>query len=230
MIVNILLIDDHRLVREGTKTILMGIKPSIRFVECASVAKAIQHGSEEPYDLAVLDLELTDTSGIDSLICFKDALPDVPVVVLSALSDVNQIHKTIDHGAMCFISKSSEYEELTRAFQLILNGGVYLPKVGVIYSNEGKALPQSGSAASDILSSLSPRQREVLQLLLQGLSNKCISAELSIAENTVKTHIANILDLLQVSNRTEAVYVAARAGVPILETKIVDPPSRAQYR
>lgn len=218
---NVLLIDDHRLVREGIKTILRGINPSIDIVECSSLERSIDHCKRESFDLVVLDLELTDTSGMDSLICFKDARPELPVIVLSALTDVEKIQATIEYGAMCFISKTSEFDELSRAFKLVLDGGVYLPEGEVIYSKVGmNKSADSSSSATDILTALSPRQREVLQLLLRGMPNKLISKELSIAENTVKTHIAKILDLLQVSNRTEAVYVAARAGVPIFSNEM----------
>jgi len=115
---------------------------------------------------------------------------------------------------MGFITKCSTHDELLDAIRLINAGGIYLPPA----AREGQTAPANyGSRPSDIalLASLSKRQREVLMLLVQGKPNKTISTLMDISQNTVKAHLSAIFRVLGARNRTEAVYFAARAGVPL---------------
>ena len=115
---------------------------------------------------------------------------------------------------MGFITKCSTHDELLGAIRLIVAGGIYLPAA----VRDGQHAPADhGSRPSDIalLTSLSKRQREVLTLLLQGKPNKTISTQMDISQNTVKAHLTAIFRVLGARNRTEAVYFAARAGVPL---------------
>ena len=123
------------------------------------------------------------------------------------------IHQCIDNGAMGFITKSTTHDELLIAIRRIVAGGVYLPMD--IMNNE--RVVQSARERSDValLASLSDRQREVLAYLLQGKPNKTISNNMDISQNTVKAHLSAIFRTLGARNRTEAVYFAARAGVPL---------------
>ena len=212
---NILLVDRYPLFRDGLKTRLKASYPqSLTVVESASVAEARRSLSlsPNPFDLILLDLQLDDTCGVDSLICIKRFAGRCPIVVLTADDENSTAKLCIDNGARGFLSKRSSVQNLLLAIQQVLAGQVLCPLQPAISArNEQSA---HGSEAS-ILAHLSKRQREVLGLLLQGKPNKSISNHMDISQNTVKAHLSAIFKVLGASNRTEVVYFAARAGLPL---------------
>lgn len=212
----ILLVDDHTLFRDGMKHLLQDLRDELELVESDSVQQALACLQGDTFDLILLDLQLSDTHGLDSLILVREQTEETPIIVLSAEQDHEIIHRSIEQGAMGFISKAATHEELLAAIQLILAGGVFLPREVTLARSSARV---NGSGASHssraVLDSLSERQREVLRYLLQGKPNKTISTKLEISENTVKAHLSAIFRALGARNRTEAVYFAARAGVPM---------------
>ncbi len=169
--------------------------------------------SDSNFDLVLLDLNLTDSNGIEALLALRRQVPDTALVILSGEQDPDVIHSCIDNGAMGFISKAATHDELLSAIKLIVAGGVYLPReITSAYRNGQPKVEKSDVA---LLVSLSDRQREVLALLVQGKPNKTISEKMNISQNTVKAHLSGIFKTLGAKNRTEAVYFAARAGVPL---------------
>ena len=208
---NLLLIDGYTLFREGLKTLLKAGSPqSLTVVETASVAEAQLSLSAKSFDLILLDLQLDDTQGVDSLICIKRFAGRTPIVVLSANEDQNVYRQCMDNGATGILSKRSSVQDLLTAIQRVLSGSVYCPSQAVELAHSKSSL-REGS----ILVGLSKRQREVLSLLLQGKPNKTISNHMDISQNTVKAHLSAIFKVLGAHNRTEAVYFAARAGIPM---------------
>lgn len=211
----ILIIDDHTLFRSGMVHLLENLQPPPHIVESHSLKSAQEYllGGVD-VDLVLLDLRLGDTVGLDGLTALRKDIPDIPIIVLSAELDPQVIHRCIELGAMGFITKCSTHDELLDAIRLIAAGGIYLPAS----VRDSRHVPANhGSRPSDIalLASLSKRQREVLKLLLQGKPNKTISSLMDISQNTVKAHLSAIFRALGARNRTEAVYFAARAGVPL---------------
>ena len=154
-----------------------------------------------PFDLILLDFSLPDNYGTTGLERVRTAHEGVPVVMLSGEIRSGVIRDLVSKGAAGFISKASETIELLTALRTILAGQVYLPPDVLL---PGASLPPE---------SLTPRQKEVLMKLIQGKSNKLIASELDIGENTVKTHVAAAFKILEVSNRTEAVFRAAALGL-----------------
>jgi len=210
----ILLVDDHTLFRSGLVHLLSSLLPAPQVVEAADLTTAQSLLTESTdIDMVLLDLKLSDAVGVDSLITLRKQSPDIPIIVLSGEQDPQVIRRCIDQGAMGFITKSATHTELLNAIQLILAGGVYLPKDVTSRHAYGHA-PQEKSDVA-MLAALSDRQREVLSYLLQGKPNKTISNKLNISQNTVKAHLSAIFRTLGAKNRTEAVYFAARAGVPL---------------
>ncbi len=211
----ILIIDDHTLFRSGMVHLLENLDPKPEIVESHSLQSAQEYLSGDNHvDLVLLDLRLGDTTGLDGLTTLRGDVPDIPIIVLSAELDPAVIQRCIEYGAMGFITKCSTHDELLDAIRLINAGGIYLPPA----AREGQTAPANyGSRPSDIalLASLSKRQREVLMLLVQGKPNKTISTLMDISQNTVKAHLSAIFRVLGARNRTEAVYFAARAGVPL---------------
>jgi len=215
----ILILDDHTLFREGMKLLLSGLHSDLTIHEAETMQAALAAVEANSYDLVLLDLNLTDTSGIETLNVVKDKLNETPIIVLSAHQEPPIIYQAIEEGAMGFITKCATHQELLAAIKLILAGGIFLPREVTNSSSIGApkqvAGRGAGSAETEILNALSDRQREVLKFLLQGKPNKTISANLHISENTVKAHLSAIFRALGARNRTEAVYFAARAGVPL---------------
>jgi DNA-binding NarL/FixJ family response regulator len=210
-----LVVDDHILFREGLKFMLRNLERDIVVEEASTCEQAIKMAAgPAAYDLVLLDLNLPGHGGLDALAAFKSALPHAPLVILSGEDDPALVRKAIDQGAMGFIPKTSTPKVMIEAVQLILNRGTYLPphclerphpKVSERHAGYG---PVKTSPAD-----LSPRQSEVLRLLMRGCPNKVIARQLGISESTVKTHVVQVMRTLGASNRTQAVYAAARSGM-----------------
>lgn len=194
--------------------LLQSLSPTPDVIESSDLCSARASLEEHrDIDLVLLDLKLHDAVGVDSLLTLRKEAPDTTIVVLSGEQDPGVIHRCIDGGAMGFITKSATHDELLNAIRLIVAGGVYLPRDAL--SNSLHNIPNAERSDVALLASLSDRQREVLAYLLQGKPNKTISNNMDISQNTVKAHLSAIFRTLGARNRTEAVYFAARAGVPL---------------
>jgi DNA-binding NarL/FixJ family response regulator len=195
----ILLVDDHTLFRAGLRMLLAALGGDVVILEAATAAQARALIAENiDIDLCLLDLSLKSDDGLSLLSATKQVAPNLVVVVVSGADDSLTIRNCIEAGAMSFIPKSATPEELTLALRRVLNGEVYLPE-------------QIALASDDVPRPLlTPRQREVLKYLSQGLPTKLIARRLEISEYTIKEHIALIFQALGVRNRTEAVIRASR--------------------
>ncbi len=208
---NILLVDDHTLFRHGLKFLLADLGQGISFVESHNIAGALAL-TGQPVDLVLLDLALPDAVDMDGLTRMRDAFPDSVIVVLSSEDGPARVRQAIELGAAGFIPKSSTPAVMVSALRLILAGGIYLPPqvLGLPFG------PVAGNAvrpAESWLDKLTDRQREILQLAVQGKSNKVIARELRVSEGTVKQHLTGLFRAMGVTNRTEAVFVAADLGL-----------------
>ena len=211
---NILVVDDHPLYRTGVVFTLHGARPDARVTECAGVEAALSEldAGLQP-DLMLLDLQMPGYDGLDSLRAVRGHAPSVPVLVLSAHDDPAIVRDCIDHGAFGFLPKAAPSEQFHAALSLVLAGGVYLPPSSLSVAPPPTRLQQD--AWNRLGARLTQRQRQVLIGIVQGKPNKVIARELGLSDTTVKSHVAHILDALVVSNRTEAVYALARAGLTL---------------
>jgi DNA-binding NarL/FixJ family response regulator len=209
---NILLIDDHALFREGLKFLLRSLDAALEVDEASDCAKALEHAAARSYDLVLLDLNMPGVAGLDALAALHDAVPDSPVVVLSGEDNPGVVRAAIERGAMGFIPKSSTPEVLIQALRLVLARGVYLPPavLDAARAPASVALPSTGNMT---LPGLTPRQMDVLRCVIQGKANKVIARDLDVSEGTVKAHLSSVLRALDARNRTEAVYAAAKLGL-----------------
>lgn len=207
---DVLIIDDHPLFRAGIATLIAGIAEDARLIELASCEEALGWLAANPSPAVVLlDLKLPGMDGMTGLSALRDASPATPLVVLSATEDGSQVRRALAEGAMGYIPKSSEGAVIQHAIRLVLAGGVYLP---VNVMDEPVEAPAAAPPAAGAVV-LTRRQREVLELLAHGRSNKEIASALELAENTVRVHVAAILKSLDVRNRTEAGYRAVSLGL-----------------
>ena len=214
-----LVVDDHPLMAEALALALQSLHGDA-IVETAQdlpSAFTIAEASPAP-KLALLDLGLPGCSGLEALERFRERCPAVPVVVVSASSDVSAILCALDLGAMGYIPKHSPRDVIVNAVRLTTAGGIYVPSEAIGARSSGNHNPSRQAAPQPLRLSarglgLSPRQADVLALLLKGLSNKLIARTLAISENTVKAHVSAVLRALGVTSRTSALIAANRMGL-----------------
>jgi len=200
LIMTILLADDHALFRQGIRYILLEHRlASGRFLEADSLASTLAVLAEQPVDLLLLDLLMPGMNGRHALQSVVRACEGAPVVVISAVQDSRQVELCRQAGVAGFVPKNVAPDTLVSALRLILGGGSYFPRPALNGQEMAPAV-------------LTRRQREVLLLMADGLSNKAIARHLAIAETTVKNHVTAIFQLLGVDNRVQAVNRARTMG------------------
>ena len=219
----ILLIDDHNLFRRGLRLMLVDLAPDLDISEAASCGEALALQGES-FELVLLDINMPGRTGLDGLQSIKLAFPDAFIVVMSGEEDGKTVRAAIDLGAAGFVPKTSSPEVMIRALQLVLGKGIYLPpQVLMEPLRPAEPPPVAGTARegslqcrpSGLLAGMTLRQIEVLKLALKGAPNKVIARQLDISEGTVKSHLSTVFRLLNVRNRTEALYRVAQIGEPI---------------
>jgi DNA-binding NarL/FixJ family response regulator len=202
---NVLLVDDHALFRDGLALLLREVDAAVAVQHAADIQQALGALRTPPtLDLVLLDLALPGVGGLEGLRQLREAAEAVPIVVLSANDDPVMVRQCIDTGAMGYVLKTSDARTMIAALRRVFAGAVYLPPL-----TEGSSAMPEAAAPRSAVASLTPRQREVLRRLVQGKTNKVIARELGIHETTVKSHVTVLLQVLGVQNRTEAV-VAVR--------------------
>ena len=226
----VLLIDDHPLILSALQTVISGLDDGVEMVGVETAAAARQRlKDEDDFDLVLLDLQLGDASGFDVLEEFRSVYPALPVVVISASDRASDVIRSIDMGAMGFVPKRSSTEVLSQALRLVMSGGIYVPPMSLGTEAPAPAAPEVNSHAARLQQisqlataseyqmqaglenlSLTPRQTDVLALLLQGKPNKIIARELGVSVETVKDHVAAVLKALGVNSRTQAVLAVSQ--------------------
>ncbi len=196
----VLLVEDHTLLRESLMLLLDQRLPGHRWREAATLAAALSWLHNEPdIDLVLLDLDLVDSRGVDTLRRVREAAPQVAVVVLSAHAERDNVFAALDLGAAGFLPKTADAAQLLQGVQRVLEGGVIMPAAVAPARADLAGRPE-----------FSDRQRDVLRLLIEGKSNKLIARALNLSDATVKTHLQMIYRKLGVETRTQAVLAAAR--------------------
>ena len=219
MTLRVLVVDDHALIRQGLRPLIAQLAEGgeeVAMLEASGYTEALQMiEREHEIDLVLLDLRMPDVNGFAALSDIADRRPDLPVVVMTGEEDASLVREAFEHGALGFIPKSSPPAVILNALRLVLSGGTYVPASVMGHSaplREPTPIPRLDAQATGRLG-LTPRQADVLALLLAGKSNKLISRELALAEGTVKNHVAAVLKALDVDTRVQAVIAAARLGL-----------------
>lgn len=199
-----LIIDDHPLFREALHGAVELAYPNSETYDAASLDDACSLlDNDSSFDLALLDLSIPGVTGMDGLLHLRTHHPRLPVVVVSGVEDPPVIAQVMAYGAAGFIPKSSKKTTLAHAIQQVINGATYLPET---YSSADEdPIDDQTRRMIERLSSLTPQQIRVLQMICNGLLNKQIAYELQVGETTVKAHVSEILRKLGVSSRTQAV-------------------------
>jgi len=204
-----LVIDDHPLFCDALALTLRGLIGVDRVDTASTLGAALDRIGAGPVpDILLLDLDLPDVEGLDGLIRLRAAAPEVPVLVVTSMSEPRLVAAALAAGAAGFLPKHSGREVFGAALRALAAGERHLP--------EGYAPPagDSGDPATEAvarLAQLTRQQGRILELLCQGRLNKQIAWELSIAETTVKAHVTAIMRKLGVQSRTQAVLIAQQA-------------------
>jgi DNA-binding NarL/FixJ family response regulator len=192
---------------------LKSLDPAIEITHARSARECLDFAARLPFDLVFLDLGLPDRPGLDALTDLKSAQPDLPVIVLSGQEEREVVLESIKRGAMGFIPKSSDDPKLLwHALKMAVSGAITVPDSVTAGDARASTIPRAPAAHARDLG-LSPRQMEVLQLLVQGLPNKSIARRLEIAEATARGYVSDLLAAFRVTNRTQLVLEVARRGL-----------------
>lgn len=204
MVMQLMIVDDHGLVRQGLRLMAEAMGRFDSVVECASLAAAIAQARAlgDALGLVMLDLGLPDAGAMEGLDRFRSAYPGIPVLVVSGEEGADLIDDAFAHGARGYVPKNSSSAALRTAIETVLGGELYVPP-HVLPSRAQSTRPPLDAAATTG-TRLTPRQSDVLVLLARGLANKEIAQELEMSLSTVRVHIGAIFKLLGVENRTQA--------------------------
>jgi two-component system, NarL family, nitrate/nitrite response regulator NarL len=200
--VKLLIVDDHPLFRDGLAALLRQASADTIVVQASSTEEALQRVDEEIVDAVFMDLVMPGLCGEAAVREFARRHPDLPVIVLSSSESASDVRRVLNAGAAGYIPKSATAQTVVSALQLVLSGNIYVPPL--LVSATTRAADHGGHDGPRTVAQLTERQVDVLKYLREGLSNKEISANLGIAEKTVKVHIAAIFKTLNVVNRTQA--------------------------
>ncbi len=209
----ILIADDHPLYREAVVSVIKQTFPDVITYEAEDFESALKVIEEHhQLDLILLDLNMPGMNDLNGLIHLRNEAPEIPVAIISAEDDRDIVLRSVTYGAVGYISKVANSENIGDAIKKMISGQVYLPSDIVRNTKSASHAVRSDSHEFDAkqISSLTRRQLLVLERLSKGDSNKQIAYELNIAETTVKTHVSAILSKLNVHNRMQAVLCASK--------------------
>ena len=207
----ILVADEQDLFRAGLLHVVGEVVDDPQIYEAVSYQEALRRArNNAPFDLILLGLTMPDGTmygAFRGVAALGEICPEASIVVLSASEDPSDVDRALAQGARGYVLKSARAEVLHHVLSLVLAGEIYVPPI-VMAQRFGQT-PEKASA----FGKLTPRERQVLELLVDGLSNKAIAQALSIGEGTVKVHLKAVLRKLNVANRTQAATLALRLGL-----------------
>jgi NarL family two-component system response regulator LiaR len=207
--VRVALIDDHDLLRRGIKTMLETEADIDVVGEASDGVEAVKLVEETVPDVVLIDVIMPNMDGIEATKQIKDAFPNIGVVVLSGHDERQFLFDALKAGASGYLLKTADLDEVVATVRSAARGEAKLdPALATQVLSEFQAYQKADVA--DVYQPLTPREREILRLMSDGLPNKTIASRLKISERTVTTHIANIYSKLHVNNRVSAIQEAMR--------------------
>lgn len=209
--IKILIADDHQLFREGLARVLNDV-PDLSVVASASNGEeALTRAAETRPNVVLMDLNMPGVDGVEATRRLRVAQPQAHILMLTVSEQEQHLFAAIRAGARGYLLKSIESDDLIDAIRRVNAGeAIVVPNMAVKLLNEFAALSSAVQWRESGGEDLSPREREVLRLIAQGLSNKEIGAALALSPHTIKAHLRSILDKLQLRNRAEVAAWAAR--------------------
>jgi len=217
MSIRILLADDHKITRQGLRSLLEKQDDMEVVAEAEEGRTAVRLAREFSPHIVIMDVSMPDLNGVEATRQIVERTPDVKVIALSMHSDSLFVTEMLKSGASGYLLKDCAFEELTLAIRAVVDGKTYLsPSIsGVVVDDYLHRLSKTAYAGPDVLTN---REREVLQLLAEGNSTKKIALKLHISVKTVETHRRQIMEKLDIDSIAELTKYAIRKGFTSLET------------
>jgi DNA-binding NarL/FixJ family response regulator len=209
--IKVLLVDDHPVVREGLCTIL-ATAPDIEVVaEAGDGLEAVEKAIEHQPHIVLMDIRMPGLDGLEATQRIKNRLPSTSVIVLTVYDDDSYVVSAIKAGAGGYLVKDASKDLLIHTIRAVTSGGILIKTSLLREAIQG--LTSAPAQSTGLLNKLTPREQQVLQLIVQGQTNKEIGQTLHISEDTTKKYVQSILLKLDVSDRTQAAVKAVRAGL-----------------
>ncbi len=211
--IRVLLVDDHALFRKGIASILSAERGFEVVGEAGDGLEAVERAKELMPDIILMDIFMPRANGLEATRRIKEGLPYVKIVMLTVSEEDQNLFEAIKSGAQGYLLKKIEPQELFAMLKGVVQGEAPVSRAMAAKILGEFARQTRQAAASSPGANLTMREKEVLELLTQGKSNKEIAVALAIAENTVKNHLKNILEKLHLENRVQAATFALRQGL-----------------
>ncbi|MEZ5285148.1 MAG: response regulator transcription factor [Vicinamibacterales bacterium] len=211
--IRVLLVDDHNLVRRGLASLLSADGRFTVVAEAADGQSALEALQAHPVDLVILDLCMPRMSGLEVIRRMEHAAGPAKLLVLSMYDDEQFVAQALRHGAKGYLLKHAMDDELFRALETVARGGRYVSQAIDLTRSEGLSLTST---------ELTTREREVLQLIVDGLTTHAVAERLAISVHTATRHRANLMQKLDAHNQVELLRKAAKLGLIILPQQMAD--------
>jgi DNA-binding NarL/FixJ family response regulator len=218
-VIKVLLVDDHRILREGVRALLAD-EPSIAVIgEARDGAEAVAQVDTLDPDVVVMDLLMPQMSGLEATAIIREQHPGVKVLILSMYDDDEYVQQVIQAGASGYVLKGVAADELVLAINEVYRGSSFLyPAIAAkLIEDYVRRVRNDDAAEAGVSEPLTPREREVLKLIAEGNTNQDVAKTLSVSKKTVESHRANIMRKLDAHDVTELVKYAIRTGLITLD-------------
>ncbi|MHB2018573.1 MAG: response regulator [Candidatus Xenobia bacterium] len=209
--IQVLIVDDHAMVREGLRTMLRH-QESLEIVgEAATVAEALEQIEKLRPQVVLLDIRLPDVNGLEGCKIIHERFPEVYVVILTVYEDEHYLFEALRAGARGYMLKKVTDDELARVVEAVFRGEVMVDPS--LAGRMARRSALAGTKEAELAPRMTPREREILAAIAEGWNNQKIAQTLHISEETVKSHVKSIFRKLGVQDRAQAVSLALRAGI-----------------
>lgn len=209
--IRVLIVDDHPVFRFGLRSLISSIAEMDVIGEATSGESAIEQAASLQPDIILMDINMPGLNGIEATRQILATQPEIGILVITMFDD-DSVFDAMQAGARGYLLKGADPEETIRAIYSVANGAaIFSPKVAerlITYFGKNK-----DTTASETFPELTEREREILELIAQGLTNPAIAEKLVLSPKTVRNHVSNIFSKLQVSDRAQAIVKARQAGM-----------------